>query len=45
MFHEFETFIYKAFGSAVVLMLPQVTDNAVNGCLGLARRVNIFLRF
>ena len=42
MFHEFESFIGKAFRGAVVLMLPQVPDNAANGRLGLARRVKSF---
>ena len=38
-FHEFESFICKAFRDAVVLMLPQVPDNEANGRLGLARLV------
>jgi hypothetical protein len=32
-----------AFRGAVVLMLPQVPDNAVNGRFGLARRVKTFM--
>ena len=34
-----------AFRDAVVLMLPQVPDNAVNGRLGLASRVKTFMLF
>jgi hypothetical protein len=34
-----------AFRGAVVLMLPQALDNAVNGRLGLARRVKTFMLF
>ena len=45
IFREFESFIYKAFRDTVVLMLPQVPDNKVNGRLGFARRVKTFRLF
>ena len=43
MFHEFESFICKAFRGAVVLMLTQAPDNEANERLGLACRVTFML--
>jgi hypothetical protein len=42
IFHELHSFICKAFRGAAVLGVPQAPDNAANGRMRLAQRVNIF---